>query len=194
MDRAAWLDHLQSLLPPGAAWSRAPDAALTRLLNVIAGEFARLDALAEAALAEADPRTTSALIAEWEAMAALPDSCSADELTGLVARRAALLQRVTSRGGQSRAYFMELAAALGYTITITEFRPFTVGKSTVGEALTNGAWQSTWQVNAPLTTIRGFTVGQSAVGDPLRSWGNQVLECAIRRANPAHTLVLFKYG
>jgi hypothetical protein len=48
-------------------------------------------------------------------------------------RRAALLTRITMMGGQSREFFIALAAAIGYTIWITEYRPFMVGIDRVGD-------------------------------------------------------------
>lgn len=48
-------------------------------------------------------------------------------------RRRALLNKITRQGGQSRAHFLAVAAALGYQITIREFSPFMVGVSRVGD-------------------------------------------------------------
>jgi uncharacterized protein YmfQ (DUF2313 family) len=106
-------------------------------------------------------------------------------------RRNALVAKLTQLGGQSRQYFIDLAAALGYEITITEFQPFTVN-SGVNDPLCDTEWRFVWQVNASQDTIRRFSV-QSGVNDPLASWGNDQLECVINRLKPAHTIVLFAY-
>jgi len=76
MDRAAFLDQLKALLPPGIALSREPDAALMAILGVSAGELAEVDGRASALLEESDPRTTLALFDEWERAFGLPDDCT----------------------------------------------------------------------------------------------------------------------
>ena len=185
-----YLQHLQALLPQGPAWPRDADADLTDLLRAFADEFARLDAKAERVLDEEDARTTSELLADWERVAGLPDPCTGllDSISG---RRAALVARLTNLGGQSRQFFIDLAAALGYSITITEFRPFTV-QSDVNDPLCGIQWIFVWQVNAAQNTVRKFAVN-SQVSEALASWGNTLLECAISRLKPAHTKVQFAY-
>ena len=60
---------------------------------------------ADQILIEADPRTTAALLADWERVYGLPTNCIA--ATGIAQstaeRRAALVSRVTMQGGQSAA-------------------------------------------------------------------------------------------
>lgn len=195
MTSAEYLAQLQALLPQGKAWPREADAALTQLLAAWADEMARVDGRAADLIEEADPRATAELLADWERVASLPDSCvAAYGITQTTAqRRNALVAKLTTIGGQSAAYYIALAASLGYAITVTEFDPFTAG-SAAGDDLTNGDWAYAWQVNAAQETIIDFTAGESSAGDPLRAWGNELLECVIRRLRPAHTHVLFAYG
>lgn len=192
MTAEQYRDQLQALLPRGKAWPREADAVLTALLDGLAPALARADARAEDLLDEADPRTTAELLADWERVAGLPDRCVTTTQTA-IERRDALVARITNAGGQSRAFFVALAAFLGYTITVAEYRPFQAGVSRAGDALTNGDWLFSWRVEAPAETVRSFVAG-SLAGEPLRSWGNEALECVIRRHAPAHTLVLFTYG
>lgn len=183
--------QLQALLPPGKAWTRESEATLTRLLDAMAAEFARVDQRGVALIDEADPRTTAELLAEWETLAGLPDSCTGP-LPTVRERRDALLGKLTGKGGQSRAYFIALAESLGYAIFIREYFPFVAGRP-VGNNLANGVdWRHTWQVDAPSVTTKHFTSGSPA-GEPLRTWGNGLLECAIGKRKPAHTIVLFAY-
>lgn len=192
---ADYLAQLQALLPQGFAWPRQADAALTKLLLAWADEMARIDGRAADLVEEADPRTTAELLADWERVAGLPDPCVAalgiSQTTAQ--RRAALVAKLTTIGGQSAAYYIALAASLGYTITVTEFNPFQAG-SDAGDALTNDGWRFVWQVNAPAANIVEFAAGRSSAGEPLRSWDNELLECVINRLRPAHTHVLFAYG
>lgn len=195
MTATDYLAQLQALLPQGFAWPREADAALTKLLLAWADELARVDGRAADLIEEADPRTTAELLADWERVAGLPDPC-VEALAGTqttAQRRAALVAKLTTIGGQSAAYYIALAASLGYTITVTEFRPFVAG-SVAGDALTNDEWIFAWQVNAPAESIVAFAAGRSCAGEPLRAWGNELLECVINRLRPAHTHVLFAYG
>ncbi len=190
---ADYLQQLQALLPPGPAWPVDPDATTTRLLASLAQELARVDGRALQLLEEADPRTVGELFADWERVAGLPDAC-AEAFGGtqsIAQRRAALIGQLTTLGGQSAAYYIGLAAALGYAITITEFKPHDV-LDDVNAAITGQAWAFAWQVNSAINTVTDFTVEGSA-DEALASWGNSLLECVIKRVAPAHTAVLFSY-
>lgn len=188
-----YLRQLQALLPPGPAWPKDDDATLTRLLGALAAELTRVDGRAQQLAEEADPRTVAELFADWERVAGLPDACA--QVFGgdqtMAQRRAALVGRLTTLGGQSPAYFIGLAAALSYTITITEFRAHSVNDD-VEFPLYGTAWNFAWQVNAALNTVTDITVDHT-VEDPLAAWGNALLECVIGRLKPAQTTVLFSY-
>lgn len=188
-----YLRQLQALLPPGPAWPKDDNALLTRLLSGLSEELARVDGRAWQIAEEADPRTVAELFADWERVAGLPDACAvAFGGTQTVAqRRAALVGRLATLGGQSPAYFIALAASIGYAITITEFRAHTV-EDDVNYALYDSAWNFAWQVNAALNTINEITVDMT-VEDPLAAWGNTLLECVINRIKPAQTTVLYSY-
>ncbi len=185
-DKAANLLQLQALLPPGAAWPRDPDAELTKLLDPPATELARIDAFREELRRELDPRTTTELLSDWEATCELPSAGT------LAERRDAVFAKVTERGGQSRPYFINLAAKLGFTITITNFAPHDDNANDAAP-LYGTDWRFAFQINAPATTIREWT-DISGDDEPLRTWGNQALEDAINEDKPAHTVALFTYG
>lgn len=188
-----YLRQLQALLPSGPAWPRDDDANLTQLLHGLAVELARVDGRATQLLEEADPRTTAELFGDWERVAGLPDACAlaAGGNQTTAQRRAALIGRLTTLGGQSAAYYVGLAAALGYAITVTEFHQHTVADD-VNHPLYDAAWNFAWQVNGALNTVSSLTVNGSA-DDPLAAWGNALLECVIKRVAPAQTTVLFSY-
>ena len=193
MNRDQYVSFLRSLLPRGRAWSATPGGTLENLLTAMAEELVRIDVRASRDLLnELDPRTTNELLSDWERVCGLPDPCLGTTGT-LSDRRSNIVSKLTSRGGQSRAYFIAVAAAIGFTITISEFHPFQVGRSVVGDALTNGDWVFAWQVNTESDTIDLFRVGYSAVGDPLSTSRADALECVINRLKPAHTVVLFNY-
>lgn len=191
MDRAAYTDQLQSLLPRGAAWPREPGAELTKLVGVVAFELAKVDERAQNLIEEADPRYTTELLPDWERVLGLPDPCAGDVQT-LEGRRERVIQKRTMRGGQSRPYLISVAAALGYAVTITEFEPTTC-ESACDELLYTEEWRFVYRINAPEVTIRVANCN-SGCDEPLQTWGNEVLECNIRKHTHSHLHVLFGYG
>lgn len=181
---------LTGLLPPGPAFNSGKNTLFSKMLLALGAEAARVHNRALALIEEADPRTTYELLDKWEAVAGLPDPCTV-QAPGINERRARLLARITEQGGQSRAYFISLAAQYGFTITITEFFPFRAGMRAGSRC--GDKWAYAWYVNSPATPVNRFTAGSTA-GEPLASWGNAILECVIGRAAPAHTKPIFVYG
>lgn len=190
----AYRRQLVALLPPGSLWQVPEGSRLRHLVEALAVGFAAVHDRALTLLDEADPRTTVDLLPDWERVVGLPGPC--DDLgETLQQRRAAVVQKLTATGGATKAYFIELAAQLGYEITITEFNPFRAGESRAGDAVAGDSVQFAWQVNALVDVeITSFRAGQSAVGEPLRSWGNAQLECVFELLKPAHTTVIFAFA
>jgi uncharacterized protein YmfQ (DUF2313 family) len=171
---AAYAEALKRLLPNGDAWSPIKGTLWSDILEAIAIEFTRLESRALSLSEEADPRTVSDLLSEWESVAGLPDTCTG-VLSLLAHRRLALWQKLTESGGQSRAFYQAVAAKLGYVIDIQEFKPFVAG-SLAGDRLYSKRWRHVWRVVA-------FSNGIPVIA----------LECIIRRLSPSHTTVLFSY-
>jgi len=190
----AYASQLTALLPPGAAWTCEADSVLAALLLAMAQEPARVDSAAHELLAELDPFQTFQLLTRWESECGLPDTCS--QLGETVSqRREAVVAKLASLGGQTPEYFADLATILtGQICTIKEYRPFRAGRSHAGDPLSNGDWVFTFAVVVPATPVHTFRAGQSGAGEPLRKWGNERLECTIKRLAPAHTIVKFYYG
>ncbi len=182
-------DLLKRLLPPGAYDPNGP--LLTAELEAEGAALDVAQVAAELILAEADPRTTSYLLPDWERVLGLPDVC-VGVLPTIEQRRDAVVSKITMHGGQSRQFFIDLATRLGFSVSITEFKQYTVG-SAVNALMCGWPWCFTWQINAPLDTVLRSTV-MSAVSEPLSTWGNNLLECAITRFKPAHTIVQFSYS
>lgn len=189
-----YADLLRSLAPTGPAWPvDEPDTLYYKLFEGLGLEFARVDNRSADLVNEADPRTTNELLGDWERVLGLPEACMAGQVQTTVERRNAVVAKLRAQGGQTPQYFIDVAAALGFTITITEFREFVAG-SPAGAPDCDASWLFWWQVNAPLNSIRYFEAGRSVAGDPLASWGNTQLECVINHLKPAHTRVLFSYS
>ncbi|MBU1229564.1 MAG: YmfQ family protein [Proteobacteria bacterium] len=185
--------QLAALLPQGAAWPREADTVLAALLQGLAVEPARVDAALHDLLTELDPPQALELLADWERVCGLPDGCSQPGET-VQERREAVALRLSAQGGQTPAYFAEVATLLaGAPCIVREFRPLRVG-SRAGDLLSNGDWPFAFSVQAPEVPIRTMKAGQGCAGERLRTWGNERLECTVRRLAPAHTIVTFTYG
>ncbi|WP_153114628.1 YmfQ family protein [Rhodocyclus tenuis] len=195
LNAAAYRAQLQALLPSGAAWPRAANAALTRLLDALAEEFARVDARGGSALDEADGRAALELLADWERVCGLPDTCGAGVATTLQERRAAVVAKLTALGGASPSYFLGLAEAMGYTVELDEFRPFLTGVNRCGDRLGGGAAvRHQWRIRVTGPRFTAFRAGASQCGDLLGKIDRAAdLECKLKRLKPAHTRLIFSY-
>lgn len=187
-------DAGRRLPPRGRAQPTDPDSNLASVLGGLGDPVFSLHAAAVQFLErEADPYYTLTLLPDWEQEYGLPDPCTPLNAT-LDQRRGALLSKIAAIGGQSIAYFVSFAAALGYAITITEFRPFRLGVSHFGDAVLDTPWTFAWQVHAPSITVRRFRFGASAIGEPFWTIDNTELECRLRAIAPAHAVLLFDYA
>lgn len=184
---------LQSLIPQGLAWPREPSAVQAAVIRALATSFQRSDSDAISLLNGGFPATATILLPEWEKSLGLPDDCSIGEVDTIAKRQAAVVSKLISTGGQSKSYFIGIAKALGYTITIKEFRQARAGLSVCGDGLNGDDWPFVWLVEAEETTITYARAGMSYCGDPLRSWGNRQLECRMNTLAPSHTTVKFGY-
>lgn len=184
---------LKELLPRGAAWSRE-EGRLSDLLGGLSVEPGRVHNRAVDFMSEVDPRSAAETLDEWERIAGLPDPAVGQPST-IDGRRKALHARVTAYGGASPAYFIEIAAKLGKTITIEEpgLSLWRVGTSGVDEPITGFGWAYTWIVHGLTSDAIRFMVGTSGVDEPLVDWGTASIEALFNRLKPAHTRVLFEY-
>lgn len=187
-----YLANLQALLPQGAAWPRDPEATMTKALLAMADGLADAHNRAEDLIEEADPRTTLELLEDWERLCGLPDAGASLGET-IAARRAAVVARLTATGGQSRAYFIALAAAMGFAITITEYRVRLHKWRHHGELYGGPEMQFVWLV-APVdgTFRRPRRHGQARHAEPFTLWTFTELVQLLQRLKPAHTNVLFQ--
>lgn len=184
---------LADLLPRGWAWPRSGGVLIDTLSGLAQEPWRHHQRCENLLYRESLPPASVELIADWERVLGLPDACF--EISEILAERhGRVTARLIEAGGQSAAYFVAIAAEVGYPVTVTEFRPFRAGCSRAGDAANGVNWLLAWRVNAPAVTVRDFRAGGAAAGEPLRSWGNDLLECVIRRIAPGHATVLFAYG
>lgn len=187
--------QLCALLPPGPAWDRELSPGLDQLLQAAAQELAREDLRAFDLLAEADPESMREVVPDWERVMHLPDPClgqspSFDE------RKLSVRRRLVAVGGQSRAYFIDLAISLGYPdAQIIEHRAPRFGRSRFGSGRF-GTWsaQFMWTLETGARTRYGRRFGATYWGDRFGANPNSALECMIRQSAPAHAVEYIKYS
>lgn len=186
-------EQLKRLAPPGIAIPTDNNSRWVKLLDALAQECARVDAMAVLLINESLPDTTQLLLPNWERVAGLPDECS-DLGDTFAIRKQNLLAKIAARGGCTKQYFIDIALKFGFVITISEYDQFRVDINAVEDALNGEAWEFTFLVSAPEETITWFRSSEATAGEPLATWGNERLECLINRLKPAQTLALFAYG
>jgi uncharacterized protein YmfQ (DUF2313 family) len=186
-----YLTQFQRLLPRGRVWHRGWGLVQDADLLTLMGVWSRLQTAFNTLIADIFPCTTVNLLTEWEETLGLPD-CGMTPGT-LQQRTAAVCAKFAARGGQTVDYYIRLAASIGYTITIKQFAPFRAGISRAGDPDNGEAWAYAWQITVPSTVIVWFRASQSTAGDPLATWGNDLLECVIEAAAPAHTVIIWTY-
>jgi len=186
--------QLQGLLPSGPAWDPELVPEIDLVLSGVAVEFSRLDARAVDLLNEMDPAAVSELVPDWEVIMGLPDACLGPN-PAFEDRRLAVRRRLVEVGGQSPAYFIDIAISQGYpNATITEHRAPRMGRSRFGVARF-GTWQAQfmWTLNTGGRKRLGRRFGVSFWGERFGANPGNALECLIRRPAPAHTVVHINY-
>lgn len=170
---------LQSLLPKGYFWTRTEDSTLTELLNAFSDELARIEERGENLIDEVFSDTISELLEEWEEDFNLPPS-GFDLASTTEGRRADIYAKIIAVGQQNKEYFEEIAAELGYTITITEFEKSLTDISSAGEdIITEDNCVFYWMINVWVTN-RNDAYIQDLIHD-------------IKLRKPAHTIVMFRF-
>jgi uncharacterized protein YmfQ (DUF2313 family) len=186
--------QLRGLLPAGPAWDPELVPEINLVLAGVSLEFSRLDARAVDLLNEMDPSGVSELVPDWEVVMGLPDSCLGPN-PAFEDRRLSVRRRLVEVGGQSTAYFIEIAVSQGYPgATITEHRAPRFGRSRFGAAHF-GTWraQFMWTLNTGGRHRQGRRFGVSYWGERFGANPGNALECLIRRSAPAHTVVHINY-
>jgi len=208
-------------LPIGEIWPREPGSTLVRTVTALMGVVGRwADRVATFLLVEAFPPTSFHLLPDWERVLGLPDPCYPVVGT-LDERRAAVRDKLARRpGGQSRAYFTDIARRLGYhvdgpspsalpltlpaalarlpQIRITEYRPFMAGVSRAGDpdwSIGPPEMRFLWTVTIPGRRLTWFRSGSGEAGtDPhLQIATADDIECIFKKLKPAHTVLFFDY-
>ncbi len=188
-------DMCLALLPVGPAWPKTADSEWALLFEAVMPEFTRIDAANEQLLKEMSPVSAELLFEEWEAQYGLPSKCMEGQEQTLQQRRNTLINKYRFVGDQSKQFFIDLAASIGFAITITEFSASNPGlqSSYEGIPLAGDDWNFVWQVNAPLTTVQPRTY-PSGYGEAYAEWENELLECTLNAYAHDHRILFFSYS
>jgi uncharacterized protein YmfQ (DUF2313 family) len=198
-------------MPKGQAWPTVGTSVLRRLCDALAWFWGYVDGRAADLLErESDPQQTVELLPEWERAWGLPEECFPEAQT-FGERRRLLVTKMTWQGGQSRQYFIDLMAWLGFRVIIKEWSPFMAGISRCGDTrpLVAGPYGDDWHrwyIGAPENRFVwvaqvGFTslvwfrsgAGQAGVDHHLEFRNPLAVECLLMRWKPAHTWLRFDY-
>lgn len=184
---------IYGLLPQGRITRRQEGTVLDKIVQSIAEEFTRIGERAARLLEEYDPLTTLELLGDYERMLDIPDDCQ-ERADSVSERQRDVKRKLTNRGGASLAFFEELALGVGYVVEARNTFPFRAGKGTAGSRLYGILWLHWFQIAAEDFNTVKFRAGVGRCGERLVTTRNDILECVIRRAKPAHTQVQFLYG
>lgn len=187
--------QLVALLPPGPAWDVELVPEIRELLQAGSVELAREDLRLSDLLAESDPATVRELVPDWEQVMDLPDPCLGEN-PAFEDRQLAVRRRLVEVGGQTPAFFVQLAITQGYPeATVTEHRAPRFGAARFGMSHF-GTWsaQFMWTLNTGPRRRLGRRFGASYFGERFGVNPSGALECVIRRSAPAHALEFINYG
>lgn len=196
-------DLLLGLLPRGLAWTRDPTSRLGLVCHAIGDELARvhnriLDLIDEADPSAANPADAAfsatglgGLLDDWERVLGLPDPYVDTPIGSytVAERRAAAGAKYAAQGGCTAAYFIAVAARLGYTITIDEpVDPWRVDSSRVDEPIYDEGWAFTWIVTASYDDVSYWRCDMPC-DMPLTNWGTGDIVSTLEALKPAHTTI-----
>ncbi|MCQ2994359.1 YmfQ family protein [Pseudomonas syringae] len=192
---AAYYAQLKALLPPGPAWDAERVPEIHQLLEAGSLELAREDLRLSDLLGESDPDRVRELVPDWEHVMGLPDPCLGVSPT-FEDRQLAVRRRLTEVGGQSPAFFVQLAISVGYLqASVTEHRAPRFGAAHFDQTHF-GTWsaQFMWTLNTGPRRRLGRRFAASYWGERFGINPSGALECVIRRAAPAHAVEFINYG
>ena len=187
------IDQLQQLLPQGIIWDYEDESNIDGLILAIQSQLEATEFNLVDLYNDLMPDSTSgSFLTHWEELVGLPNECSAGLTFTEDQRRDNLIGQLNATGGQSRSYYLDVMANMGYPDnTITEYSSTNIDGN-VDDSLMGEDWNFVWQINVPNIKITIANIDGN-IDDSLDSGGDQWLECLMYSIKPAHTMVLFNY-
>lgn len=205
-----YVDLIAKLLPNGFAWINVKR---NIFLQGLAVEFCRVSERIKDLLREIDPNQSFELLDDFEQALGIPDECTPENRT-TEERRAQIIQKMATIGSLSAPFYEQLGSFYGFDITVTNHLAFQAGRSVSGDDLTNyepprsiflsgvgvagdqlqvPGWLHYFNAELPLTAFEPFEAGQDTAGTPLVEYGNELLQCTLKRLKPAHAGITFTF-
>lgn len=182
-------DLLKTLLPPVSYDPQAPNlsAELVATGNALDAAYDSAQTILQNIIPNAGP-----LLEDWERVYGTPSPCS--QGIGVTrSQRVGLVNAKINEGGTfTKQKAIDIAASIGYTITIEEHRAREYGRAKMGTQYAGRDWHFVWDVITQNNTITGRKLGD-AMGEAYRKWGNELLECVLRPKAQADSFVRFIY-
>lgn len=119
--KADWTNAIMLQMPRGDIWPREQSSFLYKYVAGYAERLQRAERSANQLLLEMRPNSTTWLLDEWETYLGLPECTLAEQKFD--ARRKAVIEKNSRKGGLQTWAIEELAATLGYTIEVNEIFP-----------------------------------------------------------------------
>lgn len=157
----AYARMLKALLPPGGLWRLDPESNLSKLMLACGDELTRVSGRAADLVEEADPRTTSELLPDFERMLALTATGTENERRALVVSLLIRRQRVRPADFQ-QALAGVFGQDAGDVVIIEHSRAFAIVVNDDREifrffAYRNPALPGSYDIDAGQTVINGMT-------------------------------------
>tara|TARA_R110002110_G_scaffold64634_8_gene178594 strand:+ start:4505 stop:5128 length:624 start_codon:yes stop_codon:yes gene_type:complete len=192
-----YLDAALALVPEGPAWPRDGETLPPKFWRGMVRSLLRLHRRICALQRESLACFADATLEDYERVYGLPDPCDPNGASRTRGERLlTLCARETVLGGQSLPYFIEVAAALGYEITIERYHEAVCGLSDCGSDDQCGTNEVHlyWTVRVPDPRVTWATCGISECGDTMATIAlAEDLECRLRALQPAYTELIFSY-
>lgn len=184
--------ELRQISPRGPLWNFREGGVADRTRLALANPVALVHSILERVLREADPRTAVDALPDFERVFGLPDGCAATS-TSLIARRAAVLQRMSAPLGQTEVDIENAVKSFGLDCVVESHRESLAGEAAIGDLLTNEAWSHSLTIHLPDPPVVFFEAEWSGAGDPIAEDVSSAVECAVQRLAPAHAALVFEY-
>lgn len=193
-----------SLAPRGAAWGtdesgdgKGASPFQLAYWEAVGAAFGNLFRLAFISASQSHPSGITVALEEWEAELGLPDPCFAGN-SSTEARIKAVRMKYAALGGSSPAYFICLARAAGYEISIEEPDGFECDASECDgpDYVTTIDLRTFWIVTPVGVQETWFRPDEGECdSDPLEGFEPMTdLECLLKSVAPMHTRLIFNYG
>ena len=212
-DATTFAHALMSLLPSGEIWPRTPNSVLVRAVSALAQVTGRwASRCGNLLIIEAYPPSSLEMLPDWERVLGLPEPCLPMADPTISERQQQVAEKLARRPGrQDGDYFVGLAAALGYAITITEYIPAQCGITQCGVSSASAkapysisgagcgtpAIRYVWSITVTGPRLTWFAAGggggRAGLDPHVRIRSAEDLACLLGKIRPAHTRLVFNY-